>query len=269
MQHKLCQNPSKSSTFKNSFTLIYLFFVSGIKFAFSGVMGVFDGAGRGVVHSMYVSWIMFLVLFSGCTQRTFNNKFGVFHDKFDVTNVYDSTSESAKKINRVGIMPITTSANVGKSTLDFIYEAFNSEILKQLKFESIKISQNDLIALFGHSSFSSSDPLPKNFFEVLKDVSDVDAVLFVDITHYEPYKPVALGVKCRMVDTDSAAILWAIDELFDAGMPSVQAGISEYIAKNKYDNTFFSFDDSFVYSPLKFSYYVANKVFGKLPNNFY
>lgn len=231
-------------------------------------MGIFEGAGRGVVHGMYASWIVFLVLFSGCTQRSLRNEFGMFREKFDVTNVYSTEASKLNKVARVGIMPITSRASVWQGTLDAICESFCSELFKQLKFEAIKISNDELLALFGKTNFVANDIFPNHFFSSIKQSSDVDAVLFIDITHYEPYKPVAIGVKCKLISTESAKILWAVDELFDSGIPSVQTGISEYVAKNKCENTFFSFDDTFVYSPLKFSYYVAHEIFNKLPNNF-
>ena len=49
----------------------------------------------------------------------------------------------------------------------------------------------------------------------------LDAVLFIDLTHYSPYQPIAIGVRSRLVALADTKTLWALDALFDAAQHDV------------------------------------------------
>jgi len=47
--------------------------------------------------------------------------------------------------------------------------------------------------------------------------------MFTDVTHYSPYRPVAIGVRSKLVDIETGRIHWASDVVYD----SSNAGVAE------------------------------------------
>ena len=89
--------------------------------------------------------------------------------------------------------------------------------------------------------------------------------MFLEVFAYRAYKPLALGVRGKLVDLRSRDFIWAIDETFDAGNASVIAAAENFQRRDQVINFSRHSHGSVLASPRIFAKYVADAAFGTLP----
>jgi hypothetical protein len=99
---------------------------------------------------------------------------------------------------------------------------------KTQKFEVIPAGPEMLRSLTGQSAWTGAEVLPVNFFDSLQRTYGCDAILFCQLTAFCAYAPLEVGLRMKLVDVHSLKILWAADELFDAGEPAVAKGAEQF-----------------------------------------
>lgn len=208
------------------------------------------------------SFCMFFVL-GGCTGTQRYNLKENCYTPFKSCNSYDA-GDLPEDITRVAVLPIFSDKLEGE-LLENIDETFKGELLKQNRFEVITISRQQLYSDFQKMQFSSAEVLPSDFLGKLETISDSNAILFIDLTHYKPYKPVALGVRCKLVDVRSGEVLWAFDTLFDSGNPPVAVAARRFQLGHQKTQYPLDLSTSILKSPNRFAQYVAHDVFDTLP----
>lgn len=207
--------------------------------------------------------LLFALGLSGCNlvQRTK----GLFPDKtpvFKPTNVYAS-ADVDQEIKRVVVLPIFSHApGPDLAALDAL---FAGELNKTLLFEVIAIDREELARMAGKSQIASVELLPPALLHILQTTYAAQAVLFTDLTYYDPYKPISIGVRCKLASLDSGDILWAIDHLFDSSHPSVAKAATQYFEQVNGMRHPISSSRNSLNSPQRFSQYVAYAVFETLP----
>lgn len=170
----------------------------------------------------------------------------------------------APSIRRVALLPVHA-AEWRPSDLAPLESAFAGELGKVERFELVPVSRSDLVSRFGTEAFLSSASLPGEFLQRLRDDFGADAVLFIDLTHYSPYQPIALGVRAKLVATADATPLWSFDAVFDSARPDVAEAARRYHRQK--DRQPFPLEDAagILQSPARFTKYVASAMFGTLP----
>ena len=168
------------------------------------------------------------VLLTGCASVLRPVK--VAGSDFQPDNVYIASTTLPQNLKRVAVLPLMTdersSALVdGREALDPI---LTSELLKTRKFELLRITPERSRTCTGRVGWTGEELLPENFFSSLQEASGCDAVLFCQLTAFRAYAPLAIGWRMKLVDARSGQILWAGDEMFDAGQSSVQNSARRY-----------------------------------------
>ena len=183
------------------------------------------------------------------------------------TNVYLREPLLPLSIRRVALLPIPESRDdaaqaEGAQDLDAL---LLEEISKRKVAEIVPLTAAQVRDLTGCQSWAAQDMLPHDFFERLRQGVGCDAVLFVSLTAFEPYPPLRLGWKARLVDCTQYQTWWALDEVFDAGSESVAAAADAY-ARNQLNlpNPLLS-DTGVLESPRRFGQYTAYAVAQTLP----
>lgn len=134
-------------------------------------------------------------------------------------NVYLAMAKAPAVLRRVAVLPVSGDAdtpdfNAGCAALrPVVYDA----LCRTKKFETVSVNPARLRALSGRESWSAEDVLPANFFGALREAYGCDAVLFSELTVFQPYAPVKVGWRFKLVDVSRREILWAADEIFDGG----------------------------------------------------
>lgn len=119
-------------------------------------------------------------------------------------------------MRRVVILPVYNEKYTGLVMKD-IDDAFLAELSKLNAFEVVSVSRVDMETIMGRRELSSVEPVSVDFFRKMRDVYGAEGVMFVDLTSYSPYRPVSMGVRCKLVDVQAGRIHWASDALYDAG----------------------------------------------------
>ena len=141
----------------------------------------------------------------------------------------------------------------------------HQELAKQRLFEIVRLTPEQMKELFGQRRLSSSGQLPETFLEDIARVTGANGVLLMDLDSYRPYRPLALGVRAKLVDLKSSDFLWAIDETFDAGQAEVIVAANRFQLETQVGNISARTTGSALSSPRAFAKYVASSTFATLP----
>lgn len=145
-------------------------------------------------------------------------------------NVFVSSPVLPATLKRVVVLPLACDESShdlsgGCQTLDPVLQA---ELVKTGKFETVAATPETLRSCTGKLSWTGEEVLPANFFAGLKNAYGCDAVLFSQLTEFRPNEPLAIGWRLKLVDAGTGKILWAADEIFDAGNLSVAKGAQQF-----------------------------------------
>jgi len=182
-------------------------------------------------------------------------------------NIYTENAALPKSIRRVVVLPLVCNENDaamddGRATLEPVLV---SELIKTKKFEVVASDGAFLKNRAGRADWSGEEVLPPDLFALLRENSACDAVLFARLTVYRAYPPLEIGWRLRLVNAETGHTIWAADEVFDSGEPSVKDGarrhqlIAERVPSGAPEEWFVQ------NSPVKFGQYTAASLFSTLP----
>ena len=117
----------------------------------------------------------------------------------------------------------------------------------------------------GRDAWRADEVLPHFFFEKLRNELACDAVLFTHLASYHAYEPIVLGWAMKLVDGQNTQVLWAADEVFDAGRQPV-AQAAEGFGQTFRERWFHSSNqEGVLLSPRLFGQYTLGALFATLP----
>ena len=170
-------------------------------------------------------------------------------------------------MRRVAMLPLA-GGRFSSDALRDVTAAFQGELSKKTLFEVVPVSGADLEAICGQRELSSVEHIPAELLHTLHERFGAEGVLFTDITHFNPYRPVAIGVRAKLVDTGSGAISWACDIVFDSGQPAVAETARTFQRKFSDPHRALADDGgSVLISPARFAKFVANEAFSSLDSS--
>lgn len=182
---------------------------------------------------------------------------------FRPTN-FVATGPMPGEIRRVGVLPMH-SDQWSAAELNSVEAAFLGEFRKTARFEVIEISRSAVNARFGRESLASTAALPADLLSRLREDFGVDALLFLDCTHFAPYQPVALGIRAKLVPTATPGTLWSLDCLFDAARPEVANSARQYQLAESRPSYPMENTSGILLSPARFAKYAAWATFDTIP----
>jgi hypothetical protein len=177
---------------------------------------------------------------------------------------YFSTDNFGMPMRRVALLPLFNGA-YADHYLRALDETFESELTKKALFEVVRVSRAEMETLFGARQIPSTDTLPSDALTRLRTRYGVDGVVFTDLTHFSPYRPVSMGVRTKLVDITTGKIRWAFDYVFDAGNSSVAEAAKRFQVLYSDPRQPLTTDGgSILLSPARFAKYVACETFASL-----
>jgi hypothetical protein len=167
-------------------------------------------------------------------------------------------------VRRVAVLPLHTDAwRAGEiATID---AALREALAGMERFELAPISRAELARRFHQETFESSSALPADFLAWLRTDFGADAVVFLDLTHYGPYQPVALGVRAKLVTCVEGDAIWSFDSLFDAADNEVAAAARRFSADGRRGAPAAEDNTGILQSPARFAKFVGHATFTTLP----
>ena len=206
-----------------------------------------------------------LLLAAGCVST----REGIMDDLRE-TQYFTPASFSAEprlpaSLRRVLLLPVCGGTLMSSETAGTLEEVFAAELQRQLRFEVVRLSRAECQRRFGAPEFSSVAALPHDFLPVLGREFGADAVLFVDLTAYRAYRPLALGVRAKLATVAQTRLVWSFDEIFSADNPAVSNSVRRYFAATDPSGAPMNAGHGALQSPGKFATYVAAATFNTLP----
>lgn len=209
--------------------------------------------------------VVAMVALTGCARHSFFAQ--AIAPAFEPGNIYREEGALSSHIRRVAILPMSVSSDEADLAFgrDALEPIFRAEIGRIRRFELVSISIDELRLLSGRGLWSAQDKLPLDFFDRIREKFGADAVLFTELTQYRGYEPLAVGWRLTLVDIDEPHVLWAVDEVFDARIPSVAAAAVRYSDRNPDTSATLSDSRSVLVSPRRFGRYAAHAVAETMP----
>jgi hypothetical protein len=218
---------------------------------------------RAIADHFTTLLAVFCLVLTGCHTH----KLSVNQAKYKPTNVYYKSKVLDPKLKRVAVLPLSTSLSSEslQAGIEILQPLVHAELDKTKRFELMIISQQQMIQWTGKASWRSDDQLPADFFDKLHEMTDCDAVFFTELTRYSAYPPLAIGWKLALVQTIPHEILWAVDEIFDAGDETVANAARHYSSEHIHVEAPLSDPESILGSPSRFGQYSLHELLVLLP----
>ncbi|WP_309016719.1 hypothetical protein [Pelagicoccus sp. SDUM812003] len=204
------------------------------------------------------------VVLSGCKSvHSYNSRHDTTLGKKDkVQNVHRGT-ELPEHLRRVALLPLAR-GRYDHIEMGSIRDNFVQEIGKRNLFEVVAIEPERMEEMFGSEEFASVELLPTTLLSKLHTVYAIDGVMLIDISYYNPYQPVGIGVRAKLLDGHTGEIVWAADEVFDAANPAVSNAARKYFQTQSVNQYPLHHTQSVLHSPTRFSKYVADAIFSTI-----
>ena len=203
-----------------------------------------------------------LTLCGGCSTPAYNDpvRAGPF---FAPANVLGEVNLGG--IRRVIVLPVNEGTVATGETAAELDAVFVAALQEQNRFEVVTLSREQCRRRFQVASLSSATALPADFLPVLKRDFAADAVLFVDLTVFRAYRPLALGLRGKLAVIDGSRIVWSFDNVFSADTPSVANAARHHFLQGDRGGVPADLTPAVLQSPAKFAVYAASAMFATLP----
>jgi hypothetical protein len=169
-------------------------------------------------------------------------------------------------LRRVVLMPLAGGGAAGPESVAALDPVFLAELQKQNRFEIVPMTRDDCLHHFHAEEFSSTAALPANFLDFVRRQYAADAVLFVDVTVFKPYRPIALGVRAKLATLgDDVKLLWTFDNIFSTADAAVSNAARHHFLDSDRRGLPGDSTQAVLESPSRFASYVAAAMFATLP----
>jgi len=178
---------------------------------------------------------------------------------------YVGESILPRSVRRVILLPVDGGQFADAETCEYLDRIFANALEHQLRFEVVPLSREECAQSFGSPSVASTDALPHDFLQGLGTKYAAQAVMFVDITAFEAYRPLGIGIRAKLATVADRRLIWSFDETFSCLDPTVVNGLRHYYAQGTQKGSPIDMSSDALDSPRQFAAYAANATFGTLP----
>ena len=168
-------------------------------------------------------------------------------------------------IRRVVLLPSAGGGVAPPESMADLDAVFATELQRERRFEVVPLSREQCARLFLASEFSSVSALPAGFMDVLKREFAADAVMFVDVTVFHAYQPIALGLRGKLATFRDGRLVWTFDEVFSADNAAVANSARRHVLKGDSGGVPADLSPAVLQSPARFTGYAAAEMFDTLP----
>jgi hypothetical protein len=203
-----------------------------------------------------------LVFLVGCVHPGPNDpaRLGPFYTPTNFTG--DATLGG---IRRVVLMPIWAGPQASNEFLASLDPVIAAALQHKGRFEVVTLSREDCLRRYGAEAISASGALPHDLLAMLRREFAADAVLFVDLTTYRAYRPLALGLRAKLATIDSVRLVWTFDNVFSADEPAVANSARHFFLESDTRGVPGDLTPAVLQSPSRFMAYAAAAMFDTLP----
>jgi len=168
-------------------------------------------------------------------------------------------------MHRVILLPIHGGEYAPPEAVEQLDSVFATALEKQMRFEVVTLGREECQASYGRPDVSSTAALPANFLQDLARKYGAQGVLFVDLTAYQPYRPLIMGVRAKLASISGQRLVWSFDEVFSASDPAIDNAVRHFYLNAGGGPMPLDMTSSALQSPARFGAYVAETTFRTLP----
>lgn len=201
---------------------------------------------------------------SGCATLEGKSAHASKGKAFEPANHFGEASLPTR-LHRVVLMPVAGGNAASPESSASLDPVVVSCLQHQNRFEVIQLTRQDCQAHFQCEELSSVMPLPSNFMEVLKRDYDADAVIFVDVTVYQAYQPIQIGLRAKLAMLDDSHLVWTFDNLYSTEDANVAGSATKYLESREPVMLPPDISSVVLESPSQFAGYVVSSMFATLP----
>lgn len=181
------------------------------------------------------------------------------------TNVYAAGEPLPYGFRRVALLPLHCAPGVGEGGQATLEPVLQEELRRTKRFELVIISPQELKRITGAQSLAPQGALPGELLPAIQEKFGCDGVFLPELTEYRAYPPLAAGWNLKLVDTRSRQVMWAADEVFDAGQSTVANGARRFQMARPGLDSALSDSHSVLLSPTAFGHYSVECLCRALP----
>lgn len=168
-------------------------------------------------------------------------------------------------LRRVVLLPVHGGDLIPRETAESLDPILLTALQNQQRFEVVVLSREECEKSFGSPDLSSAAALPRDFLATMAQKFDAQAVMFVDLTTYTPYRPLAIGIRAKLADVATKNLIWSFDETFNTNNPAVANSLRHFYVHNDRGDVPFDMSTDALQSPGRFAAYAADAAFHTLP----
>lgn len=186
---------------------------------------------------------------------------------YEVSNYHHPAPSLPPEIRRIAVLPITSSAHDAQAGQgkEHLQEIVRSELDKMGRFEAVYIAPEQLKRWSGRENWRAEDVIVKSTLDKLGAETGAQGILFVHLSNYSPYPPLLIGWKMKLARLDTMEILWALDEVFDAGQESVSNSARRFSKHRVPVNPVLADSRTVLISPAMFARYSLTASLATIP----
>jgi len=161
-------------------------------------------------RALWIVLIAVACMQAGCFEQARQRAKLHFAPQHSITNWSRAPRFGHLGIRRVAVLPFVDRSRYAEAS-ERLTEAFTLELRKTRKFDVMACRAEMPLARLAtqRSDFDAVEA------RLLGETLNVDAVVLGEIVEYEPYKPIAIGLRVLMIDTRSGRVVWTVDETLD------------------------------------------------------
>lgn len=161
------------------------------------------------------------------------------------------------QLRRVLALPLCMPQASGEAPREY-NSVFVTALGKSQRFETVTLSRADLAALTGREEMGVTDAMPMAMLDSLRKRFDADGLLLMEVTAWRPYRPMAIGVRARLLDMTTLRERWAADVVLDTANEQVSSAALEAAGRDK------PYPGVVLQSPRRFAGFAADQIFSTL-----
>ncbi len=192
----------------------------------------------------------------------------LFQRPYRPDNTFAYPRKLSLDLQRVAVLPLAAENADGDLSdgCSALTPVLWEQLVKTKKFEVVAVDPAALRRASGQTGWTGGESLPPDLLAFLRREYGCDGVLFVELTAYRAYQPMAVGWRFKLADARSGQILWAADEMFDAGQSRVAHGALKFQEPPVIWPLFHEENWMALNSPRQFGSYTAATLLGTLPD---
>ncbi|MEO7597406.1 MAG: hypothetical protein ABIV50_00625 [Opitutus sp.] len=184
---------------------------------------------------------------------------------FKATN-HTGDAQLPPNVRRVVLLPIASGTVAPAESVGALDAVFLTELQRKNRFEVVTLTRSDCLQRFQAEEYSSVSALPADMLKRLQREFAADAVMFVDLTVFKAYRPMALGIRSKLATLgENVHLIWTFDNVYSAADGAVANSARAHFMEGDRGGVPADLTPSVLQSPSRFASYVASDMFATLP----